>query len=96
MFRVCEDDNESQDKDDMDLDERSKLPCRTGDMDIDGFHHQRRFLENNKLVKNIGMVVRDLRSLGFTSMVEDAYASAIFMLLKVSLCSTMQFLHTLF
>ncbi|KAE8710201.1 Anaphase-promoting complex subunit 2 [Hibiscus syriacus] len=32
--------------------------------------------------RNIGKVVCDLRNLGFTSMTEDAYASAIFMLLK--------------
>ncbi|PSS36261.1 Anaphase-promoting complex subunit like, partial [Actinidia chinensis var. chinensis] len=83
MAGDCEDDNESQDKDDMDFDEKSKHPYRTGDMDVDGRYHQKRLLENSKVVKNIGMVVRDLRSLGFTSMAEDAYASAIFLLLKV-------------
>lgn len=77
-------DNESQEKDDMDLDEKSKLAYRTGEMDIDECYHQVRFSENNKLVKNIGKVVRDLRNLGFTSMTEDAYASVIFLLLKVS------------
>ncbi|XP_057494205.1 anaphase-promoting complex subunit 2-like [Actinidia eriantha] len=82
MAGDCEDDNESQDKDDMDFDEKSKHPYRTGDMDVDGRYHQKRLLENSKVVKNIGMVVRDLRSLGFTSMAEDAYASAIFLLLK--------------
>lgn len=80
-------DSESQEKDDMDLDEKSKLAYRTGEMDIDECYHQVRFSENNKLVKNIGMVVRDLRNLGFTSMTEDAYASVIFLLLKVSMCS---------
>lgn len=80
-------DNEFQEKDDMDLDEKSKLAYRTGEMDIDECYHQVRFSENNKLVKNIGKVVRDLRNLGFTSMTEDAYASAIFLLLKVSMCS---------
>ncbi|KAL6513924.1 anaphase-promoting complex subunit 2 [Orobanche hederae] len=55
------------------LDDRVGLDSRTGEMDIDG---------NNKLIRNIGEVVRDLRSLGFTSMAEDAYASAIFLLLK--------------
>lgn len=75
-------DNEFQEKDDMDLDEKSKLAYRTGEMDIDECYHQVRFSENNKLVKNIGKVVRDLRNLGFTSMTEDAYASAIFLLLK--------------
>lgn len=80
-------DDESQDKDEMDLDEKSKISYRTGEMDIDECSHQGKFLENNKLVKNIGKVVRDLRSLGFTSMTEDAYSSAIFLLLKVSMCS---------
>ncbi|XP_059648823.1 anaphase-promoting complex subunit 2 [Cornus florida] len=75
-------DDESQDKDDMDIDEKGKLPYRIGEMDIDGYYRQRRFSENNKLVKSIGTVVRNLRSLGFTSMTEDAYASAIFLLLK--------------
>ncbi|XP_038994236.1 anaphase-promoting complex subunit 2-like isoform X1 [Hibiscus syriacus] len=51
-------------------------------MDIDECYSQDKFSENNKLVKNIGKVVCDLRNLGFTSMTEDAYASAIFMLLK--------------
>ncbi|XAR65216.1 hypothetical protein NMG60_11009256 [Bertholletia excelsa] len=77
-----EDDNESQGKDDMDLDEKSKLPFRTGNMNVDGSYYQKRHLEDSKLVKNIGSVVRNLRSLGFTSMTEDAYASAIFLLLK--------------
>ncbi|XP_072960553.1 anaphase-promoting complex subunit 2 isoform X2 [Typha angustifolia] len=46
-------------------------------------HHFPTAISNcNNLVKNIGKVVRDLRSLGFTSMTEDAYASAIFLLLK--------------
>ncbi|PPR96224.1 hypothetical protein GOBAR_AA24451 [Gossypium barbadense] len=51
-------------------------------MDIDECYSQDKFSENSKLVRNIGKVVRDLRNLGFTSMTEDAYASAIFMLLK--------------
>ena len=80
-----EDDNESDDKDDMDLDEKNKVSYR-GEMDIDECYQRRKFLENNKLVKNIGKVVRDLRNLGFTSMAEDAYASAIFLLLKVRMC----------
>ncbi|OVA12205.1 Cullin [Macleaya cordata] len=82
MAGEYEDDNETQVKDDMDLDERTKLSSRVGDMDVDETYHERKISENNKLVKNIGKVVRDLRSLGFTSMTEDAYASAIFMLLK--------------
>ncbi|XP_052200487.1 anaphase-promoting complex subunit 2 [Diospyros lotus] len=77
-----DDDNESQNKDDMDLDEKSTLFYRTGEMDFDRCYGQKRLMENSKLVKNIGMVVRDLRSLGFTSLTEDAYASAIFLLLK--------------
>ncbi|KAL9402160.1 hypothetical protein Peur_006009 [Populus x canadensis] len=76
------DDDASQDKDDMDLDEMGKMLHRNGAMDIDESCLQGKFTENNNLVKNIGKVVRDLRSLGFTSMTEDAYASAIFLLLK--------------
>jgi hypothetical protein len=49
-------------------------------MDIDG----QEVSESSCLVKNIGKVVRDLRCLGFTSMTEDAYSSAIIWLLKVS------------
>ena len=85
MAGEYEDDNESDDKDDMDLDEKNKVSYR-GEMDIDECYQRRKFLENNKLVKNIGKVVRDLRNLGFTSMTEDAYASAIFLLLKVRMC----------
>uniref|UniRef100_A0A6M2ESX1 Anaphase-promoting complex subunit 2 n=1 Tax=Populus davidiana TaxID=266767 RepID=A0A6M2ESX1_9ROSI len=76
------DDDASQDKDDMDLDEMGKMLHRNGAMDIDESCLQGKVTENNNLVKNIGKVVRDLRSLGFTSMTEDAYASAIFLLLK--------------
>ncbi|KAK1419923.1 hypothetical protein QVD17_29363 [Tagetes erecta] len=50
-------------------------------MDIDGIYDQKKTLEN-KLVSNIGMVVHNLRNLGFTSITEDAYASTIFLLLK--------------
>ncbi|XP_022889584.1 anaphase-promoting complex subunit 2 [Olea europaea var. sylvestris] len=82
MATGYEDDSALQAEDEMDLDEKSKLSCRTGKMDIDGSHLHGIFLGNNKLVKNIGMLVRDLRNLGFTSMAEDAYASAIFFLLK--------------
>ncbi|GLT27368.1 hypothetical protein SLA2020_023730 [Shorea laevis] len=71
--------NKYVDKDDMDLDEKSKN--RIGEMDIDEGYCQGKFTEN-KLVRNIGKVVLDLRNLGFTSMAEDAYASAIFLLLK--------------
>ncbi|KAF6148181.1 hypothetical protein GIB67_011956 [Kingdonia uniflora] len=71
VAREYEDASGPQVKNDMDLDER-----------IDLATHRIKFSENHKLVKNIGKVVRDLRSLGFTSMTEDAYASAIFLLLK--------------
>lgn len=78
-----EDEDELGMDDKMDLDEKSKLPYKFGDMDSDINHKYAVFSENNKLVKNIGMVVRNLRNIGFTSMAEDAYASAIFFLLKV-------------
>lgn len=77
------DDDVSQSKDDMDLDEKGKICNKIGDMDVDECYNDNRFSGNNRLVKNIGKVVVDLRSLGFTSMAEDAYASAIFLLLKV-------------
>jgi anaphase-promoting complex subunit 2 len=48
-------------------------------MDIDGSEVS----ESSSLVKNIGKVVRGLRCIGFTSMTEDAYSSAIIWLLKV-------------
>ncbi|XP_022776827.1 anaphase-promoting complex subunit 2 isoform X2 [Durio zibethinus] len=72
--------NECGGRDEMDLDEKSKYG--TGEMDIDECYSQDKFSETNRLVRNIGKVVRDLRNLGFTSMTEDAYASAIFLLLK--------------
>jgi anaphase-promoting complex subunit 2 len=75
----------SQNKDDMDLDEKGKICNKDGDMDVDECYSDRRFSENSKMVKSIGKVVLDLKSLGFTSMAEDAYASAIFLLLKVSM-----------
>ncbi|KAH1227892.1 Anaphase-promoting complex subunit 2 [Glycine max] len=49
---------------------------------VDECYSDHRFSENSRLVKNIGKVVLDLRNLGFTSMAEDAYSSAIFLLLK--------------
>lgn len=66
----------------LNVDDEGDLDCRRVEMDIDGNHCQRTILGNNRLVKKIGEVVRDLRNLGFTSMAEDAYASAIFLLLK--------------
>ncbi|KAL5759472.1 hypothetical protein ACOSQ2_018310 [Xanthoceras sorbifolium] len=80
MDGELEDKNELQDKDDMDLDEKGK--SRAGEMDVDECYNHGQYLEKNKLVKHIGKTVRDLRSLGFTSMTENAYASAIFSLLK--------------
>lgn len=82
MAGEFDDDVEIEDNEDMGLDERSKGSYGAGKMEIDEYSVQGRFSENNKLVKNIGKVVRDLRNLGFTSMTEDAYASAIFLLLK--------------
>ncbi|KAL7091380.1 hypothetical protein ACP275_12G102100 [Erythranthe tilingii] len=72
----CEYDNKLHIDDGMDLD------CKTGEMGADEIHQDRTILGNNNLVRNIGEIVRDLRNLGFTSMAEDAYASAIFLLLK--------------
>ncbi|KAL5553745.1 hypothetical protein UlMin_041146 [Ulmus minor] len=75
-------DDEIQHNDGMGSNKRSRQSYGVGQMEIDESSLQGRFSENNKLVKNIGKVVRDLRNLGFTSMTEDAYASAIFLLLK--------------
>lgn len=62
-------------------------------MDIDG----QDVSESSCLVKNIGKVVRDLRCLGFTSMTEDAYSSAIIWLLKVCTpCCVYNLLHHIF
>lgn len=88
MDGELEDENDSQDKDDMDLDEKGKQ--RTGEMDIDQSNNHGKFSEKSKLVKHIGKVVHDLRTLGFTSMTENAYASAIFSLLKVGIRFIMQ------
>ncbi|XP_047064120.1 anaphase-promoting complex subunit 2-like [Lolium rigidum] len=49
-------------------------------MDIDS--QETIISESGNLVKSIGKVVRDLRCLGFTSMTEDSYSSAIIWLLK--------------
>ncbi|GAB2280248.1 anaphase-promoting complex subunit 2 [Dionaea muscipula] len=75
-------DSDTQDADAMDLDVKSKPFGSGADMDIDRYYYPRKITENSKLVNNIGKVVRELRDLGFTSMTEDAYASAIFLLLK--------------
>ncbi|KAF8103771.1 hypothetical protein N665_0185s0043 [Sinapis alba] len=71
-----EEEEQLESDDGMDLDDK-KLRSKIGDMDVD-----QGFSRHDELVKSIGKVVRDLRSIGFTSMAENAYASAIFLLLK--------------
>ncbi|XP_022946536.1 anaphase-promoting complex subunit 2 [Cucurbita moschata] len=75
-------DYESQCKDDMDLDGKGRISSKSGQRDFHESYQLEKFSNIHQLVKNIGKVVLDLRSLGFTSMAEDAYASAIFSLLK--------------
>lgn len=82
MDEDSESEDDFQDKDKMDLDYRYKSSYRGGDMDIDPSCYQRKLSDTSKLVNKIGKVVQELRSLGFTSMTEDAYASAIFLQLK--------------
>ncbi|KAF2604329.1 hypothetical protein F2Q70_00027344 [Brassica cretica] len=65
-----EDDTQELESDGVDLD-------KSGEMDADEGYSR-----HDELVKNIGKVVRDLKSIGFTSLAENAYASAIFLLLK--------------
>ncbi|KAL2904015.1 Anaphase-promoting complex subunit 2 [Bienertia sinuspersici] len=83
MDRDCQ---ELHNKENVDLDGTCKSILGVGVMDIDEHYNRKKLSANSLLVKNIGKVVQDLRSLGFTSMTEDAYASAIFLLLKVSTC----------
>ncbi|KAL6896859.1 hypothetical protein ACP4OV_007431 [Aristida adscensionis] len=71
---------ESDQLDSHDPSERSNTSASHSGMDIDD--KETVISESCSLVKNIGKVVRDLRSLGFTSMAEDAYSSAIIWLLK--------------
>lgn len=71
------------------LGQPSQRPIGVGEMDIDTCYHGSTFAKNNTLVNNIGKVVCDLRNLGFTSMTEDAYASSILLLLKVSISNVM-------
>ncbi|MQM13545.1 hypothetical protein Taro_046471 [Colocasia esculenta] len=68
--------------DSVGLMDRSHMASQAGAMDVDGMNHGSVLLRNNELVRNIGKVVRDLRIIGLTSVTEDAYASAIFSLLK--------------
>lgn len=84
MAGELNEDYKSQCKDDMDLDGKGKISSKSGQRDFDESYQLEKFSNIDKLVKNIGKVVLDLRSLGFTSMAEDAYASAIFSLLKVN------------
>ncbi|XP_031492549.1 anaphase-promoting complex subunit 2 isoform X2 [Nymphaea colorata] len=52
------------------------------EMDVDDSNEAATCSSKNRLVRKFGKVVSNLRSLGFASMTEDAYASAIFLLLK--------------
>lgn len=54
------------------------------EMNIDGNRPESAVSKNYSLVKSIGKVVLDLRNIGFTALTEDAYASSIIQLLKVS------------
>ncbi|XXG65538.1 hypothetical protein AAC387_Pa05g3213 [Persea americana] len=80
MAEEYEGGNEIQGEGNFDLDEGKSLTKI--EVDVDKRYYEMNIVRNTKLVRNIGKVVRDLRSLGFTSMTEDAYASAIFFLLK--------------
>ncbi|KAJ8433259.1 hypothetical protein Cgig2_023211 [Carnegiea gigantea] len=82
MDGSCQNDDGFHDKENMDLDDRFKSLSGGGAMDIDEDYQPKKLSENSLSVKNIGKVVQHLRSLGLTSMTEDAYASAIFLLLK--------------
>ncbi|XP_038890048.1 anaphase-promoting complex subunit 2 isoform X2 [Benincasa hispida] len=77
----------SQCKDDMELDGKGRISSKSSQKDFNECYQLEKFSNIHKLVKNIGKVVLDLRSLGFTSMAEDAYASAIFSLLKAKVDS---------
>lgn len=61
--------------------ERSNASAWHSKMEIDD--QETVISDSSIVVKNIGKVVRDLRCLGFTSITEDAYSSAIIWLLKV-------------
>ncbi|KAJ0973209.1 hypothetical protein J5N97_021168 [Dioscorea zingiberensis] len=68
--------------DDLLINQQRKDSPRFSEMDIDDNFLEKNISKDNNLVKDVGKVVRDLRSIGFMSMSEDAYASAIFVLLK--------------
>ncbi|KMZ69241.1 Anaphase-promoting complex subunit 2 [Zostera marina] len=57
-------------------------PVLLDSSDVGKGYDQSFISKNYNLVTNIGRVVDDLRNLGFSSLAEDAYASAIFFLLK--------------
>lgn len=59
-------------------------PVLLDSSDVGKGYDQSFISKNYNLVTNIGRVVDDLRNLGFSSLAEDAYASAIFFLLKVN------------
>lgn len=87
MAGELNEDYKSQCKDDMELDGKGRISSKSGQKDFNECYQLEKFSNIHKLVKNIGKVVLDLRSLGFTSMAEDAYASAIFSLLKAKVDS---------
>ncbi|EPS70303.1 hypothetical protein M569_04456, partial [Genlisea aurea] len=73
----------SEDEVSLNTDDKMNLDFQYGKMmTVDGHHQCGVILGNEKLVKNVGEVIFDLRNLGFTSLAEDAYASAMFLLLK--------------
>lgn len=84
MAGELNEDYKFQCKDDMELDGKGRISSRSGQKDFNECYQLEKFSNIDKLVKSIGKVVLDLRNLGFTSMAEDAYASAIFSLLKVN------------
>lgn len=84
MAGELNEDYKFQCKDDMELDGKGRISCKSGQKDFNECYQLEKFSNIHKLVKSIGKVVLDLRNLGFTSMAEDAYASAIFSLLKVN------------
>uniref|UniRef100_A0A0A0KNJ3 Cullin family profile domain-containing protein n=1 Tax=Cucumis sativus TaxID=3659 RepID=A0A0A0KNJ3_CUCSA len=87
MAGELNEDYKFQCKDDMELDGKGRISCKSGQKDFNECYQLEKFSNIHKLVKSIGKVVLDLRNLGFTSMAEDAYASAIFSLLKAKVDS---------
>ncbi|KAL0541181.1 hypothetical protein IC582_021220 [Cucumis melo] len=87
MAGELNEDYKFQCKDDMELDGKGRISSKSGQKDFNECYQLEKFSNIDKLVKSIGKVVLDLRNLGFTSMAEDAYASAIFSLLKAKVDS---------